>query len=422
MTSFPVPIREIGQTDVLELACDPILIVRMAFIGLGKRGKEAFNNFMFIDGVQIVAICDLFLENTEVIQQVLVENDKEKAKVYFKLNDWRIICESADINLIYVCTQRDLHSQIAVYAMQCGKHVVLEVPAANTIEECWQLVDIAEKNRRHCMMLENCCYDSFQMTILNMVQQSLFGELFHGEGAYIHDLRSLDFIQKPHYKNVWSMHGNPYPTHGLGPLCQLFNIHRGDKLEWLTSVSSGQFGCPSQTSSEKRKEFCLGNINTTLIRTIKDKTIVLQHDISSPRPYSRNFLVSGTEGFVEKRTIPKIYVSSSSNEFLTNEKTDKLLKEYEHPFFQKKGELAEKVGTHGGMNFIMDYRLIYCLQNGLPLDMDVYDAAEWSCIVELSAQSVKNGSIPVKIPDFTRGSWNKLKKLQFFYKRTNLLI
>jgi len=402
MISFPEPLREAGQTDVLKLACQPIPLVRMAFIGLGKRGKEAFNNFMYIDGVQIVAICDLSPGNVAEVQQILCKHSKDKATEYSKPNDWRTVCESADIDLVYICTHRDLHTPIAVYAMQCGKHVTIEVPAANTIEECWQLVDTAEKTGRHCMMLENCCYDAFEMAVLNMAQQGLFGEIFHAEGAYIHDLRTLDFDQKPHYLNAWSMQGNPYPTHGFGPLCQLLDIHRGDKLTWLTSVSSGQFGFPLQSSPNADTKQILGNMNTTIIRTQKDKTIVIQHDISSPRPYSRNYLVSGTEGFVQKRTIPEIAFSVDSNELLSKSATDDLLAKYEHPFYQQMGELAREVGSHGGMDFIMDYRLIYCLRNGLPLDMDVYDAAEWSCVVELSSISVANGSIPVEIPDFTR--------------------
>jgi predicted dehydrogenase len=407
MISFSESIRQTGQTDVLELACRPIPLVRIAFIGLGKRGKEAFNNFMYIEGVQVVAVCDLFLENLSEVRQILHKHDKQNVVEYTQPDDWRVICERSDIDLIYICTHRNLHTPIAVYAMQCGKHVAIEVPAANTIEECWQLVDTAETTRRHCMMLENCCYDAFELAVQNMVQQGLFGEIFHVEGAYIHDLRTLDFDQKSHYLDVWSMQGNPYPTHGLGPLCQLLNIHRGDKLAWLTSVSSGQFGFPAHSDFEVDSNKQLGNINTTIIRTEKDKTIVLQHDISSPRPYSRNYLVSGTEGFAQKRTTPEIAFSSNPNEILSKEATDDLLTKYEQPFYQEMGELARKVGCHGGMDFIMDYRLIYCLRNGLPLDMDVYDAAEWSSIVELSAISVTNGSTPVEIPDFTRGACSR---------------
>ena len=413
MIVFPEPARAPGQSDVLELACKPIEIVRIGFIGLGKRGKEAFNNFMHINGVEIVALCDLSEENINEAQQILVNHNKKKAVAHTEADGWYRVCERNDIDLVYICTDRNLHTTIAVSAMQQGKHVAIEVPAANTLEECWLLVNTAETTRRHCMMLENCCYDPFEMAIFNMVKHDLFGEIFHAEGAYIHDLHQLNFEKKKHYLDVWSMHGNPYPTHGLGPLCQLMDIHRGDKLDWLTSVSCGQFSFPAHDNSDIKTKSTLGNINTTIIRTQKGKTIVLQHDISSPRPYCRNYLISGVKGFVQKRENPLIALSEDSNEYLSKEATEYLLKEYEHPFYKELGAIAREVGAHGGMDYIMDYRLIYCLQNGLPLDLDVYDAVEWSCIVDLSAKSVINGSVPVKIPDFTRGSWNKLNSIRF---------
>lgn len=413
MIVFPEPSRAPGQSDVLELACKPIEIVRIAFIGLGKRGKEAFNNFMHINGVEIVALCDLSEENINDAQQTLINHNKKKAIACTQTDGWCRVCERNDIDLVYICTDRSLHTTIAVYAMQQGKHVAVEVPVANTLEECWLLVNTAETTRRHCMMLENCCYDPFEMAVFNMAKQGLFGEIFHAEGGYIHDLRQLDFRQKKHYLDVWSMHGNPYPTHGLGPLCQLLNIHRGDKLDWLTSVSSGQFSFPCYDNPDIETKSSLGNINTTIIRTQKEKTIVLQHDISSPRPYSRNYLISGIKGFVQKRENPKIAFTENPNEFLSQKSTEQLFKKNEHPFYKEHGEIARKVGAHGGMDYIMDYRLIYCLQKGLPLDMDVYDAAEWSCIVDLSAKSVINGSVPVRIPDFTRGNWDRLSSVIF---------
>lgn len=406
-----------GQFDVIELICKPLDIVRVAFIGLGKRGKQAINNFMYIDGVEIVAICDMVEENVLEVQQILNNYDKPRTTAYTGPDDWRKICERTDIDLVYICTDRDLHATIAVYAMLHDKHVAVEVPAANTLEECWELVNTAEKTRKHCVMLENCCYAQFEMAVFNMAQQNIFGEIFHVEGAYIHDLRQIDFIRKPHYLDLWSMYGNPYPTHGLGTLCQLLNIHRGDKLAWLTSVSGGQFGFPSCNDSNIQNKSTLGNMNTTIIRTQKEKTIVLQHDISSPRPYSRNYLISGTKGFVQKRVTPQITLSANPNEFLTKKETEDLLKKYEHPFYREMGELALKAGTHGGMDFIMNYRLIFCLRNGLPMDMDVYDAAEWSSIIDLSAQSVINGSSPVEIPDFTRGNWNKINSVKFYTDR-----
>jgi hypothetical protein len=413
MITFPEPERAEGQSDALLLACEPLPTVRIAFIGLGKRGKEAFNHYLHIEGVRIVAICDIHQEKIDFAQNLLREHGLDRAAEYRNPEGWRAVCERNDIDLVYVCTHWHLHVPIATYAMTKGKHVAVEVPAALTLHECWQLVNTAEKTRRHCFMLENCCYDYFEMAILNMVQQGVLGEIVHCEGGYIHDLRALDFSLKPEYLRFWSFSGNPYPTHGLGPICQVLNIHRGDRLHWLVSVSGNQFGYPRVEGFDLRKLNRLGNMNTTIIKTIKGKTIVLQHDITSPRPYSRNYLVSGTRGFAQKRSQPEIALEPNASETLKAEDYNQLLARYEHPFYRELGELARRVGSHGGMDFIMDYRLIYCLRNGLPLDQDVYDAAEWSSIVELSALSVSNGSTPVEIPDFTRGAWSHINGLRF---------
>lgn len=412
MFEFPEPARSAHQHDVIKLACEPIETVRIAFIGLGKRGKESFNHYLHIPNVQVVAVCDVNPANLAFAANLLSEHGLPAACAYSQPDDWKAVCERTDVDLVYVCTHWLLHTPIAVYAMQQGKHVALEVPAALTVADCWALVDAAELTRRHCLMLENCCYGRFELAVLNMVQQNVLGEVFHCEGAYIHDLRGLDFEAKPDYLATWKMQGNPYPTHGLGPLCQILNIHRGDRLEMLVSMSSGQFCAPSAATFEKG-EAVLGNMNTSIIRTNQGKTIVLQHDISSPRPYSRSYLVSGTKGFADRRAAPGIALEDASCTYLPDSEMEKLLQKYDHPFYGELGEQAARVGAHGGMDFIMDYRLIHCLRNGLPLDMDVYDAAEWSCMVELTRQSVLLGSVPVKIPDFTRGAWGKLDGLAF---------
>ena len=427
MLAFPEPPRIQGQTDVLQLACAPTDTVRIAFIGLGSRGNEAVKRYMYIQGVKIVALCDLLPERVDSCQNILTKNNRQPAVQYSGEDGWKKVCERNDIDLIYICTHWQSHATIAVYAMKHGKHVAVEVPAALTIDECWQLVNAAEKNRRHFMMLENCCYDFFEMATLNMAQKGVFGDVIHCEAAYIHDLRSRMFDEKNGYWNMWRLKyntghtGDPYPTHGLGPVCQILNIHRGDKMNYLVSVSTNQFGL-TEYAKEKFKidskytntTYKLGDMNTTIIHTEKGKTIMVQHDVTSPRPYSRIHLISGTKGFAEKYPEQHIALEPNAHEFLEKEKMDSLLKVYEHPFSKEIGELARKVGGHGGMDFIMDYRLIYCLRNGLPLDEDVYDAAEWSCIVDLSEKSVLNGSVPVKIPDFTRGAWKKLNGLKFF--------
>lgn len=424
---FPEPARVEGQTDVIELACDPIDTVRVGFIGLGMRGSGAVARYTFLDNVKIVALCDVVPENVERSQQTLRDKGWPEADLYTGADDWKKVCERDDIDLIYVCTHWDLHTPIAVYAMEQGKHIATEVPAALTIEDCWKIVDTAEKTRKHCMMLENCNYDFFEIATLNMAQQGLFGEVVHGEGAYIHDLRGLNFNDSTGYWNMWRLEhlaktdGNTYPTHGLGPIAHIMNIHRGDKMNYIVSMSSDQFGMTEyakdkfgEDSDFAKRTYKKGDINTSLIKTAKGKTIMLQHDVTSPRPYSRLHTISGTKGFAQKYPAKGIALEPNAHAFLPQHEMDSLLELYAHPILKDIEEKAKIVGGHGGMDFIMDYRLIYCLRNGLPLDQDVYDAAEWSAIVELSKASVENQSMPIKVPDFTRGSWNKINKVTYY--------
>lgn len=440
------PPRQAGQSDVLGLRCDPIPTVRVGFVGIGQRGIEAVRRFLAIDGVEIKAFCDLEKYNLDRAQQEIAKKDRAKAKEYTGNDGWKELCQSKDIDLIYICTDWLSHTPIAVYGMEQGKHVAIEVPAATSVAECWQLVNTAEKTRRHCMMLENCCYDEFEMATLNMAQQKVFGEIVHVEGAYIHDLKGLIFRKRlsedesyqpgvgrvnrrglSGYWNYWRKQfninhdGNPYPTHGLGPVCQILNIHRGDKMNYLISMSSDQYGMTEyaeevfgKDSPEAKQTYKLGDMNTTLIKTQRGKTILVQHDVTSPRPYSRMHTVSGTKGFAQKYPARQI-VLNSGHRALPPAKMDSVLQVYKHPLYKEIGAKAQSLGAiaHGGMDYIMDYRLVHCLRNGLPLDMDVYDAAEWSCLVELTETSVKNSGAPVEIPDFTRGAWNKLKGLKF---------
>ncbi len=423
---FPEPPRPEGQSDVIELRCDPIDTVHVAFIGLGSRGKGAVRRYTFLEGVEIVALCDVVQENLDKAQEILEGAGLPKAAVYSGPEDWKRVCEREDVDLVYVCTHWDLHTPVAVYAMEQGKHVASEVPIAISIEECWQLVNTAEKTRQHCMQLENCNYDFFELATLNMVRQGLLGEIVHAEGAYIHDLREGIFNEKDGYWNMWRLrhnetrNANLYPTHGFGPICHVLNIHRGDKMEYLVSVASDQFGMTEfakkkygEESDNAKRDYARGDMNTTLIKTAKGKSIMIQHDVTSPRPYSRIHLLSGTKGFVQKWPVQGIALEPFAHDFMEQEEMEKLLAEYEHPITKEVGELARKVGGHGGMDFTMDYRLIHCLRHGLPLDQDVYDAAEWSSIIELSEKSIVNQGMPVKIPDFTRGAWNKVNVVTY---------
>ena len=408
------------QQNVLNLACEPIPVVRIGFVGLGNRGLLALERYMHLDGVEVKALCDLREENVKLASDVLRKFDRPSADCYQSWNAWMELCQRKDIDLIYICTDWLTHTDIAVYAMQQGKHAALEVPAAMTVKDCWRLVDTAEQTRRHCMMLENCCYDSYALTTLNMVQQGIFGEVTHAEGAYIHDIRHHYFAEANQggYHNHWiklysqTHTGNPYPTHGLGPICQWLGIHRGDRMDYLVSMSSRQAGLSAYAekkfgagSSEAVQDYLMGDVNTTLIHTVKGCSIVLQYDVVTSRPYSRHQTICGTRGFMQKYPVPCVQLDVYGKEPLQGEMLDAVMNQYKHPFTAIIGEEARQKNMPNEMNYIMDYRLVHCLRNGLPLDQDVYDAAEWSCITELSELSVRQGSIPVEIPDFTRGNW-----------------
>jgi len=281
---FPVPPRPKGQMDVIELRADPIDTVRIAIIGLGNRGSGVVRRYTYLEGVKILALVDVQPEKLENAQDILRERGLPAADGYTGTEDWKKVCERDDIDLVYISTHWDLHTPIAVYAMEHGKHVAIEVPAAITIDECWQLVNTSERTRRHCMQLENCNYDFFELATLNMARHGLFGEIVHAEGAYIHDLREL-YFDDDYYWDQWRLrhnekrNGNLYPTHGFGPICHIMNIHRGDKLEYLVTLASDQFGM-TEFAKEKfgedsdlgTRDYKRGDMNTTLIKTNKGKS------------------------------------------------------------------------------------------------------------------------------------------------------
>lgn len=401
-------------------AAPKLEVVRTGIIGIGMRGSDAVGRLSYIDGVEIVAICDKYPERLAGAQKTLASLNRPKAKEYSGEEGWKALCESNDVDLIYTCTPWPLHTPIAVYAMNHGKHAATEVPAALTLDQCWQLVETSERTRKHCMMLENCCYDFFELLTLNMIRQGLFGEIVHAEGAYIHDL-SIDWLfNKKAYADMWRIKenigksGSLYPTHGLGPVAQCMNINRGDLMEHLVSMSTADFSLAPLAKEMAQKDPFFepyvgksyrGNMNNTIIRTVKGKTILIQHDVSTPRPYSRIHLVSGTKGVAQKWPSPARVAFGHS--WIKEDQLKTLEEKYTLPIVKHIGSIAKEVGGHGGMDFIMDWRLIDCLRNGLPLDQDVYDAASWSSIVPLSIQSTEKRSRTVDIPDFTRGNWKQ---------------
>ena len=419
---YNTPERPADQISMIGFSVDPIDTVRVGFIGLGMRGPSAIDRFTNIEGVEITAICDLYPGKLEPVQRMLEHRGMARAAEYSGEEGWKELCDRDDLDLVYIVTPWLTHVPMSVYAMEHGKHVAVEVPAAVSVEECWQLVNTAERTQRHCMMLENCVYDFFELTTLNMAQQGLFGEIIHTEGAYIHNLDPYwrEYQDNWRYEYNKKHRGDVYPTHGMGPACWALDIHRGDRMKTLVAMDTDAFNGKKLAQKYGEESYLNGDHTTTLIRTEKGKTIEIQHNVVTPRPYNRMYQVEGTKGFANKYPNEgfAIFENQGAEAYVSQEMRDALMAEYQHPITRENSlvETAKRVGGHGGMDFIMDYRLIYCLRNGLPLDQDVYDAAEWSCLGELTRVSIENGNIPVVMPDFTRGDWDKTDGLKLYIK------
>jgi hypothetical protein len=390
-------------------------VVRIGYIGIGGRGLGSVLRTRLIEGVQIKALCDILPDRVARGQKALSEMGMPPAKEYSGSGDiWKEMCKNEDLDLVYIATPRNLHPEMCVVSMENGKHAATEVPGIQSIDDAWELVETSEKMRKHCIMLENCTYDFFELLVLNMARQGFFGEVVHVDAGYIHDQREINTGKDKQWRleTFINRNGNIYPTHGMGPACQVLNINRGDRLDYLTSLSSDDF-----TMGEKIKglaknddyytkyvdKWRLGNVNTSSIRTVNGKSIMLQYNISNPRPYTRLQVVVGTNGITQKYPLPSRI--ATGDEWLSDEQMNAMVEQYTPKIVRLVGEMARKVGGHGGMDFLMEWRLIDCLRNGLPPDMDVYDAAAWSSVVPLSEWSVANGSNPVRVPDYTCGSF-----------------
>ena len=408
-------------------ADNPFKKLRVGVVGLG-RGNTGVKCFSAIPGCEVTAICDLSPARIKRSLGTIAKANRPKPKVYTDgQGEWKRLCDDPNVDLVYNATPWELHVPIALYAMRAGKHVATEVPSAFTVDECWELVETSEKLCRHCMQLENCCYGEMEMLALNLCRQGMLGELVHAEGAYIHDLRSYNYRDWNEakggggYWNFWRRRhnadhkGNQYTTHGLGPLCWYMDINRGDRFDYLVSLESNQFNFEAyakaafpEKSWKPDLKVAMGDMNTMLIRTKRGRSMMIQHDISTPRPYSRINTITGTKGIFADypyRVGWEDKPGAGVHEFFQWEKAEEVRQQYGHPLWKQSGALAKKMGGHGGMDFLMILRLAYCLQNGLPLDQNVYDLASWCCLCELSEKSVRNKSAPMDIPDFTRGAW-----------------
>ena len=403
-----------GAKASQPFAAPAIPEVRIGFVGVGGQGGSHVRNMLRVPGARITAVCDISPERVALMQKWVVEAGQKEPAAYTRgPRDFERLCESQDVDLVFNATPWEWHVPVCVSAMKNGKHAATEVPAAMTIDECWELVETAEKTRRHCVMMENCNYGRAEMMVFNMVRQGLFGEILHAEGGYLHDLREIKFANRGEglWRRAWAskVNGNLYPTHGLGPVANCMDINRGDRFEYLVSMSGPSRGLQQFAqdhfpagSSQRAEKFVLGDVNVSLIRTARGRTIYVSHDTNLPRPYSRINLVQGTRGLFQGYP-DRVYIEGRSPEHRWEE-SKAYLAQYDHPLWTDLTTKSEGAG-HGGMDYLEDYRLIKCLRDGLPTDMNVYDAAALSAVVQLSQRSNAKRSATMDFPDFTRGKW-----------------
>ena len=402
------------------LVVPPIEEVRVGFVGVGLQGSSHCRNLLRIEGVRLVAVCDIDESKVSRVQEWVVQADQPRPRGYVRgERDFERMCQEEELDLVFTATPWRWHVPVCVAAMTNGKHAATEVPAAVTLDECWQLVETAERTKKHCVMMENVNYGRAEMMVFNMVRQGVFGEIMHGECGYLHDLREVKFENA--HEGLWrrahsvSRNGNLYPTHGLGPVANCMDINRGDQFDYLVSMSSNSRGLQQYAEAhfppdalERRERYTLGDVNVSLIHTVNGRTIFLSHDTNLPRPYSRINLVQGTKGLFQGYP-DRVYIEGRNAQHQW-ETADAYYADYEHPLWQDIGGRSRGAG-HGGMDFLEDYRLIKCLREGLPTDMNVYDAAALSAVSELSELSVADGSRPKTFPDFTRGQWQNYPPL-----------
>ena len=412
---------DLGPAPVKPFATDPIDIVRVGFVGVGGMGGAHVRNFLGLEGIEIVALCDIDSARNEEVSSWVTDDGRAPPAMYGRHEtDFVRMCETEDLDLVFTATPWEWHVPVCVSAMENGKHAATEVPATYTTDDCWRLVEYAEKYRKHCVMMENCNYDRPEMMVFHMARLGLFGDILHAECGYLHDLREIKFseVGEGLWRRAHSMvrDGNLYPTHGLGPVANVMDINRGDQFEYLVSMSSPSQGLQEwamanypENHLKRRERYVLGDVNTTMIKTVRGRTIYLSHDTNLPRPYSRIHMVQGTKGLFQGYP-HRVHIEGLSPGHEWQDWMD-LRDKYDHPLWKDLEEQSEGAG-HGGMDFIEDYRLVKCLREGKPTDMNVYDAAAMSVITPLSEWSVANRSRPIDVPDFTRGRWAQWPKLE----------
>lgn len=410
--------------------------VRMGFIGTGLRGQWVLWLAAKYPEVDIPAICDIDDGMIASALKILKDAGKPEPAVYKEGDeDFRRMVKHEKLDGVYIATPWEWHAEMSLASMNAGIHVGTEVPAALTVDECWDLVNTSESTGKFCMIMENVCFRRDVMAVLNMVRGGLFGELLHCQGGYQHDLRhvkfndgkqpyggGVEFGTKGYSEAKWrtqhsvNRNGDLYPTHGLGPVSTMLDINRGNRLLRLTSTATQSRGLHNYIVKHGGKDhpnvkvnFKLGDIVTTVIKCANGETILLSHDTNSPRPYSLNFRVQGTNG-IWMRDNQSIYIEDRSPEPHIWESDETYLQEYDHPLWKKFENEAAGSG-HGGMDFFIVRAFIEAVKRDIAPPIDVYDSVSMSVICPLSEKSIANNSSSIEIPDFTRGKWKNNKPI-----------
>ncbi len=412
----------------IGLKTNPIPQLKIGIIGLGNRGKTLIQMLQYMieqKMATVTALCDLTEVKTATASEMLGQWQIERPRCYFGGEDsWKKVAQQDDVDLLLITTPWRYHAPMCIYGMEQGKHVASEVPIAYSLSDCWNLIATAERTQKHCIMIENCCYNEEELFVLNMIQEGVFGDLTHAEGAYLHDLRA-HLLSSDYYQRQWRLehhrtrNGNFYTTHGLGPISMYLEIGRGDNYTHLTSMSSRELNLSStaQENDMGKLTIACGDMNTTMIKTALGKTVMLQFDVHTGRPYSRINKVVGTQavhdGYPSRLYVDKPELEFWGHRWLPQEEYDEYRSRFQHPMISKLKQISQEFKQgHGGMDFVMMYRLVKCLNLGLPLDINVYDGVLWSAITPLSELSVMNKSETVIIPDFTGGEWKTARKLE----------
>ena len=390
--------------------------VRVGMVGTGLRGRSVLNELLGVDNVKIVALCDVVPDKAQRAAKMVTDKGQPEPAMYTSsAHDFERLVARDDLDIVYTATPWEFHTPVMLAALAHGKHAASECPIGLTLKDLWALVDASERAQKHCLQLENCNYGYTEMLVNRMVHEGVFGEVLHAEAAYLHDLRSILFENKDEglWRRAWHTRSNSnlYPTHGLGPVSWYLDVHAGDRFDYLVSASSPERGLssyrestvPDKQDPKWKERYVTGDMNTSIVKTVNGRTVMLQHDVSNPRPYTRHNRVMGTKGTFEDYP-PRIYVEGQAGGERFTPLSDEQKKQFEHPLWTRLGERARGAG-HGGMDYIMAYRLVECMREGLAPDYDVYDAAAWSAPLPLSEMSVAKGSMPMKFPDFTRGDW-----------------